>query len=119
MKERWTEVESGAKDRQEQQFADWLSGEGIPFESPEAERNYKERITLLKDAIQMQKPPRRVPVCPSAGFFPVHYAGSTHYEAMYDVEAWSGSGRNTVPILRRMHTTPLRLCPASRLISWI
>ena len=86
MKERWTEVESGAKDKQEQQFAAWLSGEGIPFESPTAEKAYKERITLIKDAIQMQRPPRRVPVCPSAGFFPVHYAGSTHYEAMYDVE---------------------------------
>jgi hypothetical protein len=87
MKARWTEVEPGAKDRQEQQFAAWLSGEGVPFESPEAERAYKERVILLKDAIQMQKPPRRIPICPSAGFFPVHYAKSTHYEAMYDVEA--------------------------------
>ena len=87
MKARWTEVESGAKDKQEQQFTAWLSGEGISFESPAAERIYKERVTLIKDAVQMKKPPRRVPICPSAGFFPVHYAGSTHYETMYDADA--------------------------------
>lgn len=87
MKERWTEVEAGAKDRQEQQFAIWLSGKGIPFEGLEAEGTYKERIGLLKDAIQLIKPPHRVPVCPSPGFFPIRYAGSTLYEAMYDYSA--------------------------------
>jgi hypothetical protein len=87
MKERWTEVEAGAKDKQEQQFATWLSGEGISFESSEAERAYKERIGLFKDAIQLIKPPQRVPVCPSPGFFPIGYAGLTVYEAMYDYEA--------------------------------
>ncbi len=84
MKERWIEVEAGARDRQEQQFAAWLSGEGIPFAGQEAERTYKERIILLKDAVQLITPPRRVPVCPSPGSFPVGYAGSTPYEAMYD-----------------------------------
>jgi hypothetical protein len=84
MKERWKEVEPGAKEKQEEQFAIWLSGKGITFESSEAERIYKERIGFLKDAIQLIKPPRRVPVCPSPGFFPIGYAGSTVYEAMYD-----------------------------------
>jgi len=87
MKERWTEVKAGAKDKQEEQFATWLSGKGIPFESSEAERAYKERINLLKDAIQLIKPPQRVPVCPSPGFFPMGYAGSTVYEAMYNYDA--------------------------------
>jgi len=87
MKGRWTEVEPGAKEKQEQQFATWLSGVGIPFESPEAERGYQERIGLIKDAVQLIRRPQRVPVCPSPGFFPISYAGSTVYEAMYDYEA--------------------------------
>ena len=87
MKERWIEVEAGAKDKQEQQFATWLSGKGIPFEGSEAERAYKERIGLLKDALQLIKPPQRVPICPSPGFFPIRYAGSTVYEAMYNYDA--------------------------------
>ena len=84
MKERWTTVDSCTKDKQERQFATWLSGEGILFKSPDAERAYKERIGLIKDAIQLIKPPQRVPVCPSAGFFPARYAGLTLYDAMYD-----------------------------------
>jgi uroporphyrinogen-III decarboxylase len=84
MKERWTAVDSCTKDRQEQQFATWLSGEGILFKSPDAERAYKERIGLIKDAIQLIKPPQRVPVCPAASFFPARYAGLTLYDAMYD-----------------------------------
>jgi hypothetical protein len=84
MKERWTEVSSDARDKQEQHFIIWLSGEGIPFEGSEAERAYRSRITLLKDAIQLTKPPQRVPVCPSPGSFPVGYAGLTPYESMYD-----------------------------------
>ena len=87
MKRRWTEVEPGAKEKQEQQFATWLSGAGIPFESPEAEKVYRERIGLIKDAVQLVRRPQRVPVCPSPGFFPISYAGSTVYEAMYDYEA--------------------------------
>jgi len=94
MKERWTEVDDCSKDKQEQQFATWLSGEGIPFKSPDAERAYRERIGLIKDAIQLIKPPQRVPVCPAAGFFPARYAGLTLYDAMYDYGAlarmWEG-----------------------------
>jgi uroporphyrinogen-III decarboxylase len=87
MKERWTEIEDGAKERQEQHFAIWLSGEGIPFESLDTEKAYKERIGLIKDAIQLVKPPQRVPVCPAASFFPACYAGLTLYDAMYDYGA--------------------------------
>ena len=87
MKKRWTEVEAGAKEKQEQQFATWLSGRTVPFEDSKAEQAYKERIGLLKDAIQLRRPPSRVPICPSPGFFPIGYAGSTPYEAMYDYDA--------------------------------
>jgi hypothetical protein len=87
MKERWTEVDDCSKDKQEQQFATWFSGDGIPFKSPDAERAYKERIGLIKNAIQLLKPPQRVPVCPAAGFFPARYVGLTLYDAMYDYGA--------------------------------
>ena len=92
MKERWLEIAPDADEKQEVLFDIWLSGKDISFSTPEAERDYRERVTLLKDAIQMKKPPQRVPVCPSAGFFPIEYAGFTMYDAMYDydvlIKAW-------------------------------
>jgi uroporphyrinogen-III decarboxylase len=92
MKERWLEIAPDADEIQEVQFDIWLSGKDISFSTPEAERGYRERVTLLKDAIQMKKLPQRVPVCPSAGFFPIEYAGFTMYDAMYDydvlIQAW-------------------------------
>jgi hypothetical protein len=84
MKERWTAFEDGAREKQEQWFTSWLSGDGIPFESPESEKAYKERISLIKDAIQLIRPPQRIPVCPAASFFPARYAGLTLYDVMYN-----------------------------------
>ncbi len=89
MKERWIEMAPDAGEKQEKQFETWLSGEGIPFLGPEAEEKYRWRVTLLKDAIELKKPPQRVPVCPSAGFFPIEYGGITFYDAMYDYQALS------------------------------
>lgn len=86
MKERWIEVEDFSGKRQEEQFSTWLKGAGIDFESPEAEERYRERVTLIKDAIQLRKIPKRIPVCPSAGFFPISYGGSTHFDVMYNVD---------------------------------
>lgn len=87
MKERFLEMSEDAERKQEERFNLWLTAGNIPFSSAEAEASYKERITLMKDAIQLRKRPKRIPVCPSAGFFPVEYAGITMYEAMYDYEA--------------------------------
>jgi hypothetical protein len=87
MKERFFEVTSEADENQEDRFETWLAGEGIPFVSPEAEADYKARVTLLKDAIQLKKAPQRIPICPSAGFFPIQYAGFSMYDAMYDDDA--------------------------------
>lgn len=86
MKERWTEVSPDVSEKQDAQFENWLSGKGIPFVSPEAEEAYRERGTLMKDAIQLKRTPSRIPVCPSAGFFPIQYAGVTMYDAMYDYD---------------------------------
>ena len=87
MKDRWIEPVSDADEKQEAQFETWISGENIPFVSPEAEANYRARATLMKDAIQLKKTPQRIPICPSAGFFPAQYAGISMYEAMYDYDA--------------------------------
>ena len=86
MKERFLEVSAEAELKQNQRFDTWLSGEGIPFTDENAAAAYRERITLIKDAIQLKKPSSRIPVCPSAGFFPVQYAGVSMYDAMYDYE---------------------------------
>jgi hypothetical protein len=86
MKARWIEPASDADEKQEAQFEIWLSGKDIPFVSPEAEAAYKDKVVLMKDAIQLKKKPARIPICPSAGFFPIQYAGVSMYDAMYDYD---------------------------------
>jgi hypothetical protein len=87
MKERFLEESRDAGKKQEERFHTWLSGQGIPFADANAEAGYRDRVTLMKDAIQLKKRPDRIPICPSAGFFPMQYAGITMYDAMYDYEA--------------------------------
>jgi hypothetical protein len=87
MKERFLEVSPEAEKKQEERFSIWLKGEGIPFAGAGAEAAYRERVALMKDAIQLRQRPARVPICPSAGFFPMQYAGITMYDAMYDYQA--------------------------------
>ncbi|UCF61789.1 MAG: hypothetical protein JSV37_03655 [Anaerolineaceae bacterium] len=59
-------------------------GDPLPFQSPEAEKAFKERILRFKDAIQMKKLPDRVPVTIFPSMFPWLNAGMTVEEAMYD-----------------------------------
>jgi hypothetical protein len=87
MKARWLEPAADADEKQEARFKTWLIGEGISFVNAEAEEDYKARVTLIKDAIQLKKTPARIPICPSAGFFPIQYAGVSMYDAMYDYDA--------------------------------
>ena len=92
MLDRYLNVSPDADRKQKARFDKWLSGENIPFTDPDAAAAYRERVTLIKDAIQLKKTPARIPICPSAGFFPVQYAGVTMYDAMYDydilTQAW-------------------------------
>ena len=65
MVKEWGEMSPDEK--QEALFQRWLSpkdpaGNDLKFQSPEAEKLYKERITRIKDAIQLKKRPDRVPV---------------------------------------------------------
>lgn len=89
MKDKWVNVAADADEKQKRRFEIWLSGENVPFEGQQAEESYRERATLIKDAVKMKKTPRRVPVCPSPGHFPLEYAGVKFYDAMYDSDALS------------------------------
>lgn len=91
MQERFIDISAEAEQKQEEQFSIWLRGEGIPFADADKEAAYRERVTLIKDAIQLRHIPNRIPICPSAGFFPNEYAGITMYDAMYDYEALSNA----------------------------
>jgi hypothetical protein len=87
MQQRFLEVSAEAEKKQEERYSIWLKGEGIPFIDENAERAYRERVILMKEAIQLRQRPNRIPVCPSAGFYPMQYAGITMYDAMYDYRA--------------------------------
>ena len=80
-----------SEEKQEALFQGWLSpkdpeGNDVKFQSPEAEKAYKARITRIKDSIQRKKLPDRVPVCVWPSFFPVLSGGITPYDAMYDYD---------------------------------
>jgi hypothetical protein len=99
MEKKWEEL--SVDEKQEALLQKWLSAGGIKFDSPSAEKTYKERATRLKDAIQMKKNPDRVPVFSIYGFYPAHYAGFTPQEVMYDYEkcnlAWEKFVRDFAP----------------------
>ena len=86
MKERWLELSEDAVKNRAANFDNWLTAENIPFETNEAEAVYKQRVLLIKDAIELLKVPERIPICPSAGHFPIEYSGISWQEARYDYE---------------------------------
>ena len=93
MKIRYLNVSTDADQKQAEQLNSWQLGADIPFADDKAAAAYRERVSLIKDAIQLKKRPSRIPICPSAGFFPVQYAGVSMYDAMYDYDiltrAWT------------------------------
>jgi uroporphyrinogen-III decarboxylase len=89
MAKEWADMT--ADEKQDEMFARWMApkdpeGKDLKFQSPQTEKAYKDRITRIKDAIQMKKTPDRVPVCTLPSFFPVYNAGITPYDAMYDYD---------------------------------
>ena len=68
--------------KREERFKRWLSPD-IKFKSKKAEKLYKARTTRFIKAIQLEEPDR-VPCMLPSGVFPVHYAGYTLKEVMYD-----------------------------------
>ncbi len=84
MSDNWGEL--SASERQEAMFQKWLSPQGVKFVSAAAEKAYKDRVTRIKDAVQLKKQPDRTPVFPIVGFFPGAYSGMTPRQAMYDYD---------------------------------
>jgi len=62
----------------------WVSGEGIEFDSPEAEEQYKTRAALFRDAVELKKPPARVPVAGLGGGYALERAGVKQKATFYD-----------------------------------
>jgi hypothetical protein len=93
MKERWVQVKPDADEKQEMLFNEWLEGKGISFEDGGAQKKYRERTRMIKDAIQLKRTPERIPINLSVGYFPIEYAGYTYYDMMYDqallIKAWN------------------------------
>ena len=80
-----------AAEKQEAQFQKLLAprdpeGNDIQFQSKAAEETYKTTITRIKDAVQMQKTPDKVPLALTPSMFPFLNAGMTVEEAMYDYD---------------------------------
>ena len=99
MEKQWKDL--SADEKQEAQFQKLLApkdpeGKDFKFQSPETEKLYKERITRIKDAIQLKKLPDRVPVCPLPNMFPYKYAGLTIEEGMYDYDKCVGAFKKYV-----------------------
>ena len=78
----WEEMSS--YERQQARFETWLAGEGIPFESPEAEATYKAGVTRFRDVVELKKPPDRVPIILNCTFMPASLYGVDPYDLMYD-----------------------------------
>jgi hypothetical protein len=83
MDKNWQEMTS--QERLAQRLDGYVAMPGFEFASPEAETLYRERATIIRDAFEM-KVPKRVPIVPSEGFFPVLNAGLTMRQALYDYD---------------------------------
>jgi len=79
------------EDKREERFKKWLEAPGVKFNSPEAEKAYRERVTRFIKAIKLEKPDR-VPMMIPVQFLPSIYAGYNLGTVMHDYvklkEAW-------------------------------
>jgi hypothetical protein len=99
MEKTWAQM--SADEKQEALFQRWLApkdpeGNDLQFQSPEAKKAYKERVTRVKDAIQMRKLPDTVPVTILPSMWPASHAGITVQEAMYDYDKCSAAFKEFV-----------------------
>ena len=62
----------------------WVRGDGIRFESDKAAEKYKERASLFRDAVELKKPPARVPIAGLGGAFALRRVGIDQKATMYD-----------------------------------
>jgi hypothetical protein len=74
------------EEKREERFKRWLSPENVKFNSPDAEKLYRERVTRFIKAIKMEQPDR-VPVMLPTGDYPAYHAGAEFRTMMYDYGA--------------------------------
>ncbi len=82
MEKQWAEMTW--QEKREERFNRWISPD-IEFESPEAEKFYKERTTRFIKTIKLEEPDR-VPVALPSGVYPAFYAGYDLKTVMYDYD---------------------------------
>jgi uroporphyrinogen-III decarboxylase len=82
MEKQWADMTW--EERREVRFQRWLSP-GIKFDSPEAEKFYKERVTRFIKAIKLEEPDR-VPVMIPVQYYPACYSGGNLKKSMYDYD---------------------------------
>lgn len=80
--ENWNELTP--KQRQQIRLDIWESGAGVEFASPEAETAYKERARLIRDAFELGKKPKRVPVYSIVGVYAQRRVGLVPKDNFYD-----------------------------------
>jgi hypothetical protein len=88
MEKKWEEI--SAAEKKETRFATWASpklpdGKDLPFQSQEAEADYKARVQRYKDVIELKKPDR-VPILIMATFMPANLLSVPPYDVMYDTD---------------------------------
>jgi hypothetical protein len=72
------------EERREERFQRWLSPD-VKFNSPQARKLYKERVTRFIKAIKLEEPDR-VPVMLPVEYYPAYYAGGNLKKVMYDYD---------------------------------
>jgi hypothetical protein len=86
--------------KREERFKKWLEAPGVKFNSPAAQKAYRERVTRFIKVIKLEEPDR-VPVMLPAGYLPATYAGYSLKEVMYDykklADAWRKFNRDFQP----------------------
>lgn len=82
--ENWNEL--SPQEKLTKRLDNFVEAQGIEFVSPEAENAYKERATLIRDALELKKEPTRVPVNLNVSDYAIKRAGFTARDGMYNPE---------------------------------
>jgi uroporphyrinogen-III decarboxylase len=75
----------GAEERRKVRLDYWESGEWIEFDNREAAEEYRKKVKLLRDAVEMKRG-SRVPAVPTIGGYILKRTGVSGRDALYDYE---------------------------------
>lgn len=70
--------------RRKLRFDNWAEGAGVKFANAEAKAAYQERASLIRDALDVDRKPARVPVLPFVGVYAQRRVGLTPKSLFYD-----------------------------------